>query len=88
MMLYTTNSATHNPNHMTTSDIKRLKSIVKEFNQAASRPILDNASMDAEQKINALVEIIDLADIMATIVEETIFDEITTDDDLSEDKIP
>lgn len=73
---------------MTTSDIKRLKSIVKEFNQAASRPILDNASMDAEQKINALVEIIDLADIMATIVEETIFDEITTDDDLSEDKIP
>lgn len=73
---------------MTTSDIKRLKSIVAEFNRAASLPILDNDSMDAEQKINALAEIINLADIMATVVEETIFNEIPTDDDLSSDKIP
>lgn len=73
---------------MTTSDIKRLKSIVAEFNRAASQPILDNDSMDAEQKINALAEIINLADIMATVVEETIFNEIPTDDDLSSDKIP
>lgn len=73
---------------MTTSDIKRLKSIVAEFNRAASQPILDNGSMDAEQKINALAEIINLADIMATMVEETIFNEIPTDDDLSSHKIP
>lgn len=63
---------------MTTTDIKRLKSIVAEFNRAASQPILNNDSMDAEQKINALAEIINLADIMATIVEETIFNEIPT----------
>ena len=49
---------------MTASDIRQLKSIVDEFNRAASRPILENDSMDADQKINALAEIINLADII------------------------
>lgn len=61
-----------------------LKSIVDEFNRAANQPILDNPAMDTDQKINALVEIIDLADIMATYVEEIIFYEFT-DESLEED---
>lgn len=70
---------------MTNNDIEMLKSIVDEFNRAANQPILENPSMDADQKINALAEIIDLADIMATYVEELIFDEFTDESLLDED---
>lgn len=73
---------------MTASDIRQLKSIVDEFNRAASRPILENDSMDADKKINALAEIIDLADIMAGLVEDIIYHEIPTDSDLSLADIP
>ena len=73
---------------MTASDIRQLKSIVDEFNRAASRPILENDSMEADQKINALAEIIDLADIMAGMVEDIIYHEIPTDGDLSLADIP
>lgn len=61
---------------MTIYDIQRLKSIVNEFNLAANQPILENASMDVEEKIHALAEIINLADIMASYIEETINNEI------------
>lgn len=57
---------------MTDNQIKQLKAIVDEFNLAASQHILDNPELDAEQKINELVNIIDLADIMATMVKEII----------------
>lgn len=70
---------------MTHNDIEMLKSIVDEFNRAANQPILDNLSMDADQKINALAEIIDLADIMATYVEQIIFYEFTDESLLDED---
>lgn len=73
---------------MTASDIRQLKSIVDEFNRAASRPILGNDSMDADQKINALAEIINLADIMAGMVEDIIYHEIPLDGDLSLADIP
>lgn len=70
---------------MTNNHIEMLKSIVDEFNRAANQPILENPSMDADQKINALAEIIDLADIMATYVEEIIFYEFTDESLLDED---
>ena len=67
---------------MTASDIRQLKSIVEEFNRAARRPILENDSMDANQKINALAQIINLADIMAGMVEDIIYHEIHSDGEI------
>lgn len=61
---------------MTDNQIKQLKAIVDEFNRAASQPIPGNPNLDDEQKINELAEIINLADMMSTLIEESILIDI------------
>lgn len=72
---------------MTNYDVQRLKSIVAEFNHAANQPILENTSMSAEDKIYALAEIVNLADIMASYIDEIIHDEIP-EESLPDENIP
>lgn len=57
---------------MTENQTRQLKATVGGCNRAASQPIPDNPGLDAGQKINEPANIIDLADIMASSVEETV----------------